>query len=56
LIIEADNGPLVQKMLRKMSITTYPSATIKTLPGTGHMPYLNRAAEYTQPGQAGIEY
>ena len=39
LIIEADNGPLMQKTLREMLITTYRSATIKTLPGAGHFPY-----------------
>ena len=48
LIIEADNDPLVEKALRDMMKATYPSATIITLPGAGHFPYLNRAAEYTK--------
>jgi maspardin len=48
LIIEADNDPLVEKPLREMLKTTYPSAAIKTLSGAGHFPYLNRADEYTK--------
>jgi pimeloyl-ACP methyl ester carboxylesterase len=48
LIIEADNDPLVEKTLRDMLRTTYPSAAIKTLAGVGHFPYLNRADEYSK--------
>jgi len=48
LIIEADNDPLVEKPLREMLKTTYPSAAIKTLSGAGHFPYLNRTDEYTK--------
>ena len=48
LILEADNDPLVEKTLRDMLKSTYPSATIKTLHGAGHFPYLNRAEEYTK--------
>ena len=47
LIIEADNDPLVEKPLREMLKTTYPSAAIKTLSGAGHFPYLTRADEYS---------
>jgi hypothetical protein len=48
LIVEADNDPLVEKTLRDMLKTTYPSARIITLQGAGHFPYLNRTAEYTK--------
>ena len=48
LIIEADNDPLVEETLREMLKTTYPTAEIKTLPGAGHFPYLNRPEEYTK--------
>lgn len=48
LIIEADNDPLVEKALREMLKTTYPSARIKILQGAGHFPYLNRPEEYTR--------
>ncbi len=48
LIIEADNDPLVEKTLREMLKTTYPFATVKTLQGVGHFPYLNRAEKYTK--------
>ncbi|UCD79129.1 MAG: alpha/beta hydrolase [Desulfobacterales bacterium] len=48
LIIEADNDPLLEEPLREMLKRTYPSAEIKTLPGSGHFPYLNRADEYSK--------
>ena len=48
LIVETDNDPLVEKTLRDMLKTTYPSARIITLQGAGHFPYLNRTAEYTK--------
>jgi pimeloyl-ACP methyl ester carboxylesterase len=38
----------VEKPLREMLKTTHPSAAIKTLPGAGHFPYLNRADEYSK--------
>jgi len=48
MLIEANNDPLVEKTLRELIKTTYPSARIKTLPGAGHFPYLNRPEEYTE--------
>ena len=48
LIIEADNDPLVEKTLREMLKTTYPSAQMKTLHDAGHFPYLNQPEAYTQ--------
>jgi maspardin len=47
LIIESDNDPLVDPVLREKLKTTYPSAVVHTFDGAGHFPYLNRAAEYT---------
>ncbi len=47
LIIEADNDPLVPEPLRELLKTTYPSAKVKTLHGTGHFPYLNQPETYT---------
>jgi maspardin len=47
LIIEADNDPLVEKVLREQLKSTYPSAEVWTLPAAGHFPYLNRAQAYT---------
>ena len=41
LILEAGNDPLVDKSLRGMLKDTYPSATVHTLQGVGHFPYLN---------------
>ena len=55
LIIEADNDPLVEKPLREMLKTTYPSAAVKTLSGAGHFPYLNRADEYSKIIEAFIQ-
>ena len=48
MIIEADNDPLVEEILREMLKTTYPSAQIKTFHGAGHFPYLNQPEEYTR--------
>lgn len=48
LIIEVDNDPLLEKSLRQMLKTTYPSAEIKILNYAGHFPYLNRADEYSK--------
>ncbi len=47
LIIEADNDPLVELVLREQLKETYPTAEVQTLSGVGHFPYLNRAADYT---------
>ncbi len=47
LIVEADNDPLVEKVLREQLKSTYPSAEVQTLSGVGHFPYLNRAQVYT---------
>jgi maspardin len=46
LIIEADNDPLVEPALRKMLKQTYPTASVKTLSGVGHFPYLNEPEGY----------
>ena len=48
MIIEADNDPLVEEELRAQLKRTYPSATVHTLAGAGHFPYLNRPVEYTR--------
>ena len=47
LIIEADNDPLVELVLREQLKETYPTAEVQTLSGVGHFPYLSRASEYT---------
>ena len=47
LIIEADNDPLVEEVLREQLKSTYPSAEVRALSGVGHFPYLNRATAYT---------
>jgi len=47
MIIEADNDPLVEKVLREQLKATYPSAVVQTLSGVGHFPYLNEAEAYT---------
>lgn len=46
MIIEADNDPLVEKVLRDQLRDTYPTAEIVTL-DNGHFPYLSRPEEYT---------
>lgn len=48
MIIESDNDPLVDPVLRSELKATYPSATMHTFTGVGHFPYLNRAEEYTR--------
>ncbi len=48
MIIEADNDPLVEKVLREQLKTTYPSATVRNLGNVGHFAYLNEAATYTR--------
>ncbi|MEN8245954.1 MAG: alpha/beta hydrolase [Thermodesulfobacteriota bacterium] len=48
LIIEADNDPLVEKDLREMLKTTYPSAPIETFRQMGHFPYLNAPEDYNR--------
>jgi len=47
LIVEADNDPLVEKVLREQLKSTYPTAEVRTFSGVGHFPYLNRAPVYT---------
>ena len=47
LIIEADNDPLVELVLREQLKELYPSAEVHTFSGVGHFPYLNRPEEYT---------
>jgi maspardin len=46
MIIEADNDPLVEKVLREQLKTVYPSAPVRTL-SYGHFPYLNRSTGFT---------
>jgi len=46
LIIESDNDPLVEPALRKMLKQTYPTASVATLSGVGHFPYLNEPEDY----------
>lgn len=48
LIIEADNDPLVDLVLREQLKEIYPSAEVHTFSGVGHFPYLNRPEEYTE--------
>jgi len=47
MIIEADNDPLVEVVLRKKLKETYPVATVKTLHHVGHFPYLNEPDLYS---------
>lgn len=47
LIIEADNDPLVELVLREQLKELYPSAEVHTFSDVGHFPYLNRPEEYT---------
>ncbi len=46
LIIESDNDPLVEKILRKNLKKTYPKAKIHTFHNEGHFPYINAASKY----------
>ena len=48
LIVEADNDPLVELVLREQLKVVYPTAEVQTFSGVGHFPYLNRASEYTK--------
>ena len=48
MIIESDNDPLVEPVLRSELKTTYSSAEVHIFTGAGHFPYLNRAEEYTR--------
>ena len=48
MIIESDNDPLVEPVLREQLKQTYPTAAVHTFAGTGHFPYLNRPDEYTR--------
>lgn len=48
MIIEADNDPLVEPILREQLKTTYPTAVVHTLSGVGHMPYLAHPEPYAQ--------
>ena len=48
MIIESDNDPLVEPVLREQLKVTYPDAIVHTFSGAGHFPYLNRAQEYTR--------
>ncbi len=41
MIIEVDNDPLVEEVLREQLKATYPGATVHTLHSVGHFPYLN---------------
>lgn len=45
-IIEADNDPLVEKVLREQLKATYPTADVTTL-SNGHFPYLSMPDGYT---------
>ena len=47
MIIESDNDPLVEPVLREALKTTYSGASVFTFHNAGHFPYLNHAAEYT---------
>ena len=46
MIIEADNDPLVEEVLREQLKAVYPDAEVHTLHAVGHFPYLNDADEY----------
>ena len=46
MIIESDNDPLVEPVLRSELKVTYPSAEVYTFNDAGHFPYLNQAEEY----------
>jgi pimeloyl-ACP methyl ester carboxylesterase len=48
MIIEADNDPLVEAVLREQLKETYPSAVVHTMSGVGHFPYLKYPEEYAQ--------
>ena len=46
MIIEADNDPLVEEVLREQLKAVYPDAEVHTLHAVGHFPYLNAADDY----------
>jgi len=48
LIIEADNDPLVELVLREQLKETYPSVPVETLHNVGHFSYMNEAEMYTK--------
>lgn len=48
MILEADNDPLVEAVLREQLKETYPSAVVHAMSGVGHFPYLKFPAEYAQ--------
>jgi pimeloyl-ACP methyl ester carboxylesterase len=48
MILESDNDPLVEAVLREQLKATYPEAIVHTFAGAGHFPYINRPAEYTR--------
>jgi pimeloyl-ACP methyl ester carboxylesterase len=48
MIIEADNDPLVEAVLREQLKKMYPSAEVHIMSGVGHFPYLKFPAEYAQ--------
>ena len=48
LIIEADNDPLVEAVLREGLKEAYPGAPVETLHEVGHFPYLNQAGAYSE--------
>ena len=48
LIIESDNDPLVEKILRDKLKETYGNASVFTFHNQGHFPYINSAAKYNE--------
>ncbi len=48
MIIESNNDPLVEPVLRSELKVAYPSAEVYTFTEAGHFPYLNQAEEYTR--------
>jgi len=48
MIIEADNDPLVEAVLREQLKATYPTAEVHTLHAVGHFPYINEPDTYTE--------
>jgi pimeloyl-ACP methyl ester carboxylesterase len=48
LIVESDNDPLIEPPWRESLRAAYPSATVVTLHGVGHFPYLNMPDSYRE--------
>ncbi len=48
MILESDNDPLVEAVLREQLQVVYPSALVHTLHNVGHFSYLNESDEYTK--------